>query len=277
MAAILVTGHRGYLGASIAARLAGAGHAVTGLAGRLEDLRPDSLAPDCVVHAAGALRDADPARIRRSNIEGTRALLAALAPPARIVYVSSRAVYGTSRPPRIVTEEAPAAPDDEYGWSKLEAETLVRASGHPFVILRPALLVGRGEGGAGRSFLSTFVDAARQGLPLRVLGGDQMVDPLFVGDAAGHVAALCGPGPWWGEVFNVAGERARVIDVARRVAARAALGCGRAPSVEVDPGAEPAGVLLDARKLAACSPYRTVTGLGEILDGLFDPRVPPSP
>jgi nucleoside-diphosphate-sugar epimerase len=276
MAQILVTGSHGYLGASTVARLTSAGHDVTCLAGRLADVQPARAAAEYVVHTAGALRDAAPDRITHTNVAGTRTLLAALAPATRVIFVSSRAVYGTPRPARIVTEDTPPTPDDPYGLSKLEAEALVEASGRPFIILRPTLLVGRGVSGDGRSFLNRFIDAAVRGLPLQVHGGEQLVDPIYVEDLAGHITAFCGPGPWWGEVFNVSGARVRLVDVARRIAELSALHCGRKPVIELHPRAEPAGVLLDARKLASFSPYRPVTPFDEILVALIRSRQPPS-
>ena len=114
-----------------------------------------------VVHSAawtgGAeLSDAEGLRV---NVEGTRNVLAAAqaAGVERFIYVSSVAVYGVNRAP-LIDESMPTPPVGQaYPDSKIAAERLVRESGLPYVIIRPASTygprgaawgrVGAGQGG----------------------------------------------------------------------------------------------------------------------------------
>ncbi len=142
---VLVTGSSGHIGGAISARLA-LRHQVVGL-----DLRPgpltslvgdicDSrlLAASCqgfeaVVHTASlhapdlGLRSVED--FRRTNIDGTRRLLAACgeAGISRFVYTSTTSLYGHALVPAgseavWVTEELGPEPRDIYDETKLEAE-----------------------------------------------------------------------------------------------------------------------------------------------------------
>jgi nucleoside-diphosphate-sugar epimerase len=140
---VLVTGGTGYVGRFIVAELRAAGHRVT-LLGRSEGAHPWTLAEtsprlppaDALVHAAldhapGAYRGGegdDPARFRRLNLDGTRALFDA-AGNMRIVFVSSRAVYGDHRRGETLREQDPPAPDTLYGEVKLAGETALAGRG----------------------------------------------------------------------------------------------------------------------------------------------------
>jgi nucleoside-diphosphate-sugar epimerase len=98
---------------------------------------------DAVLHLAALLPPAserDRALTMAVNVEGTRALLRALAtqaPAAHLVFSSSVCVYGdtSGSAPPVRAERAPA-PLDLYGESKATAETIVRGSGQPYSILR---------------------------------------------------------------------------------------------------------------------------------------------
>lgn len=133
---ILVTGATGQVGRFVTAALEAAGHRVIRL-GRGADAHPWDLgdpAPrlppaDALVHLAldhrpGAYRGGegdDPERFRRLNLEGSLRLFDA-AGPARIVFLSSRAVYGDHRRGGFLFEDDTPEPDSLYGKVKLAAE-----------------------------------------------------------------------------------------------------------------------------------------------------------
>jgi nucleoside-diphosphate-sugar epimerase len=122
---------------------------------------------DVVVHAAARVhvmsRDAasDLQAFRRVNVEGTRRLLdeAIDAGVRRFVLLSSVKVNGEVTPPgcRFAAGDEPR-PEDAYGVSKLEAETLVREklgeAGIEWVIVRPPLVYGPGVGANFRRLMS---------------------------------------------------------------------------------------------------------------------------
>ncbi|MCB1371014.1 MAG: NAD(P)-dependent oxidoreductase [Rhodobacteraceae bacterium] len=132
---VLVTGATGTVGRFVVPALAAAGHRVTTL-GRAGDLpwtladpAPRLPAADALVHLAlahvpGAFRGGegeDPEGFCRLNLDGSLRLFDAVG-PARIVFVSSRAVYGDQRRGETLRETDAPAPDSLYGRVKLEAE-----------------------------------------------------------------------------------------------------------------------------------------------------------
>ena len=133
---VLLTGATGTVGRFLLPALAAAGHRVTRL-GRhpsdhpwsLADPAPRLPAADALIHVAldhapGAFRGGeagDPARFRRLNLDGSLRLFDA-AGDARIVFLSSRAVYGDHRRGEILRETDPAAPSSLYGEIKRAAE-----------------------------------------------------------------------------------------------------------------------------------------------------------
>ena len=96
------------------------------------------VSPSAIIHLAAIIPPvcyARPALAHRVNVDATRYLVdaaAALPAPPRFVQASSVAAYGARNPHRIsdvLTADTPLRPSDIYGAHKVEAETLVRASG----------------------------------------------------------------------------------------------------------------------------------------------------
>jgi nucleoside-diphosphate-sugar epimerase len=101
---------------------------------------------DVLYHCAGETRDE--ARMRATNVDGTKNLLAAAAGRiGRWVQLSSVGAYGSPRS-GIVREDAPARPAGEYEVTKTEADEAVtgRSTAHRFthVVLRPCKIMGIG-------------------------------------------------------------------------------------------------------------------------------------
>jgi nucleoside-diphosphate-sugar epimerase len=152
---VLVTGAAGLIGSAVAASLR-PGHEVVGIdrrPGHGVDLLADIGDPidlrgfDAVVHVAALhapdVGRASDAEFRNVNVDATARLLdAALAAGAsRFVYTSSTSVYGHALEPAEgraawIDEKVEPEPRDIYDETKLQAETLVRASGLPGAILR---------------------------------------------------------------------------------------------------------------------------------------------
>jgi UDP-glucose 4-epimerase len=139
---VLVTGATGTVGRFVVPALGRAGHRVTAI-GRAGEIRwtladPATRLPpaDALVHLAlahhpGAYRGGegdDPETFRRLNLDGTLRLFDA-AGDARIVFLSSRAVYGDHRRGETLRETDAPVPDSLYGTVKLEAEHALGARG----------------------------------------------------------------------------------------------------------------------------------------------------
>lgn len=158
MVRILVTGHRGHVGAPVTAHLEHLGHDVVGFdradGDDLLDLGSVRRALDgcgAVVHAGALAHDTagSPEDIMAVNVLGTwHVLLAAEAAGAgRVVYFSSVQVFGIAEGERLpdyfpVDDAHPRRATRPYGLSKCLAEDLCAGftarTGIPSVALRPA-------------------------------------------------------------------------------------------------------------------------------------------
>ncbi len=194
----LVTGASGMLGTHVVKRLVAAGWDVRGLVrsrsstswvelcgaegvvGRLEDRCSISHAAsgcDAIFNAAAAIGPgADWAAFSRANVQGLEHVVAAAsATGARLVHVSSTAVFGRDRY-RVVPMDAsvplPTLPDhDAYGRSKQEGERVVlhaHGSGRVWAcVLRPPMMYGRYD----RQFVPRLGPWVERGLVPLVSGG----------------------------------------------------------------------------------------------------------
>src|SRR6185437_12106152 len=193
----LVTGATGMLGSYIVRGLLAEGYEVRALVrhpdaaawlgrmnvrlmrGDLADgasIRRAASGCDVVFHAAafiGPQSEWEP--FRAGNVEGTRRVLdACAASGARLVHVSSTAVYGDTRLMHPTVDEEtplPALPErDAYGRSKQEAERLVTDAhdrGHAWcTIVRPPTMYGERD----RQFVPRVVVMLRRGL-FPLMGG----------------------------------------------------------------------------------------------------------
>jgi len=150
------------------------------------------------------------------------------APRARIVYTSSRQVYG--RPQYLpVDEDHPVSPCDYNGVHKWAAECYHRLQavlyGQPAVALRLTNVYGPRQALQlpWQGFIATFVRRALQNEPIVVFGdGRQLRDMLYVDDAVealllAGLAPLPAEPPWF--VANVGGPAPLTLaEIARTVA-----------------------------------------------------------
>ena len=108
--------------------------------------------PDHVVHLAAIafVAHGDVGEMYRTNILGTRELLAALARlpsvPRSTLLVSSANIYGNARK-EVIDESTAAAPINDYGVTKVATELLAKlyADRLALITVRPFNYVGRGQ------------------------------------------------------------------------------------------------------------------------------------
>jgi uncharacterized protein YbjT (DUF2867 family) len=185
---LAITGGTGFVGSRLIDLAVGAGHQVRALT-RREQLARDGVTwvrgdldaigalaelcdgADAVIHVAGVVNAPDREGFAHGNITGTANMLAAAkgAGVRRFVHVSSLA----SREPQL----------SAYGWSKGEADKLVRASGLEWTIVRPPAIYGPGD----LEMLELF-RVARFGLALLPPGG--RISVIEVGDLGRLLLAL---------------------------------------------------------------------------------------
>lgn len=103
-----------------------------------------------VIHLAASVRALRTADLFAANAGGTRLLLAAAEPSARVILVSSLAAVGPSRDGRDTARPADrCSPCSAYGESKRQAELALVAdasrTGRSWLVLRPGVVYGAGD------------------------------------------------------------------------------------------------------------------------------------
>ena len=186
----------GYVGAALARALIAGGHEVVVLrrsaaepppgarAFRADLLAPGALdalpAAELVFYTAAADERSD-AAYRRAYVEGLARLIERLAraaaPPRRLVFTSSTAVYGQSAG-EWVDEASPTEPADFGGRRLLEGEALALGAPFPGTVLRLGGIYGPGR--------TSLIERARAG----VTGGPGYTNRIHRDDAAGALAHL---------------------------------------------------------------------------------------
>ena len=159
---VLVTGHRGFIGAEVAARLEQLGHDVIGFdrfeGDDLLDLaavRQAAGGCTAIVHLAALAHDTagSPEQIMAVNVLGTWHVLLAAEAAERVIYFSSGQVFGLAEGERLpdylpVDDQHPRRAMRAYGLSKCLAEDLCAGftarTGITSVALRPGWVWGPG-------------------------------------------------------------------------------------------------------------------------------------
>lgn len=186
---VFLTGAAGLIGGEIAARLLFAGHRVTALVHNNRDIRANNgtaaephevvtgdvsapmfgwdraefgrltRAADLLIHCAATVRfDLEDEAYARVNIGGAaNAVEFARAGAMPLLHVSTAYVCGTRDGQILERDPLPNSGfANGYEKSKAAAERLVRASGVPFAIARPSIVVGDSASGAIRQFDTTY-------------------------------------------------------------------------------------------------------------------------
>ena len=210
MARVLLTGSGGYLGQCLSQLLLSHGYEPVNLPGRLETLEPATLEVDAVIHCAVSRQNVfPPEQLNITNVTGMQRLLAALVRPTRIVFVSSRWVYGPlDQQP--CTEAFPPHPVTNYGQSKLQAEQLLTNSHHPAFIIRSSALFGAGVTRFGRTLLDQTLLNLVKHEPITLFTPDSLRDYVYVWDLANGIMQALSRFELWPACINLTGPRRSV-------------------------------------------------------------------
>jgi len=205
---VAITGANGFIGRHLARRFGERGWEVREVVrddferGQLGELFRGAV----VVHAAGATRAPTVAQLRESNVGLTERVIEAARSAAvtRVVYVSSLAAVGPSASrDQPVSEATPPSPVEPYGQSKLDAEQIVRDSGLPFTIVRPAAVYGPGDA----DFLQLF-RVARRGLAVPPANRLQWISIIHVGDLVDALMSVAETDEAVGRVYCLGNQTA---------------------------------------------------------------------
>ena len=263
---VAITGGAGFLGLHLSRRLLADGHEVrtfdtaplddAELERSVEELRGDirdaaavgraCAGVDVIIHAAAALPiKATRAGIRSVNVDGTANVLES-AGDARVVFISSTAVYG-------VPEKHPIEEDDPlvgvgfYGESKIDAERLCRVARAETVIIRPKTFIGPERLGV----FEILFDWIREGRRIYTLGsGENRYQLLAVEDLVDAIVrAAAAPGAAR-QTFNVGAKEFGTVKHDLQALIDHAGSSSRLQPIPI----KPAEVILRALELAHVSP-----------------------
>jgi UDP-glucose 4-epimerase len=255
---VLVTGGLGFIGSNLIIRLSALGARLTvidslveGCGGNIENLRPppESIRikiadikdvhcfvaelerPDVIFNLAGEVSHSAsmeaPMRDLQLNTLSQLAFLTTCVgcfPGVRIVYASTRQVYGVSSilP---VTEDRPIQPVDFNGVHKFAASAyhllLSNIGKIDAIVLRLTNVYGprMALNIKGQGFLSAYLNNALAGQPIQIRGsGRQLRDPVHVSDVV-DAFLLSGLASGTSRVFNIGGPEALEIQQIAKIAA----------------------------------------------------------
>ncbi len=218
---VLVTGASGLLGRELVCAYQARGARVVACDSTALDVtdaagvsdRIGSEAPDLVLHCAAYTAvdqaESEPERAFAINVGGAQNVTRACAATgAHLVYFSTDFVFdGCSETPYRTDDEP--HPLSVYGRSKLAGEEAVACAGATWATVRSGWLFGA----AGANFVSTILERARSGVPLRVVD-DQRGSPTWARDLAETTAELVDIGAT-GLVHVTNGGRATWYELAR--------------------------------------------------------------
>jgi nucleoside-diphosphate-sugar epimerase len=204
---VLVTGATGFVGRATCTELLDRGHEVTALVRRPGSEPPGTegvagdiaahdtrlaravadAAPDAIVHLAAEIASQrNAAKIRETNVEGTRRLIEAAnaaGTDPKVVFCST-VVTGEAHG-ALLEPDKPLPVETPYGHSKQEGERIVAESGLPYAIVRPSHVYG-----SGGWYAEEFVKRLRQPGRFAVIGrGDNWWDVIRVEDVASALVA----------------------------------------------------------------------------------------
>lgn len=174
--------------------------------------------PSVIVHLAamtGIMACArSPEESFRTNVYGTYSLARAITDAelgAKLIFASSREVYGeTADDP--TSEEDPCVPNNVYGMTKLLGEQVIKwvssKLGVPYTILRFTNLYGPG---GDKYAPCVFIRRALRGEDIEIMGGDQIVNLVYIDDAVRALEVCMDTTDADREAFNLGSEESMTV------------------------------------------------------------------
>ncbi|HEX6430906.1 MAG TPA: SDR family oxidoreductase [Niastella sp.] len=148
--------------------------------------------PDVVVHAAAMTQVDDcelrPQQCERINVQGTSQVLTdAETFSSHFIFISTDFVFDGEK--GNYSEEEDTKPISLYGFSKLQAESMVQTSTIPFAIVRTCLVYGNLLKGTRSNIVSWVKESLEQGKTIQVVS-DQLRTPTYVEDLVKGIALI---------------------------------------------------------------------------------------
>lgn len=225
--------------------------------------------PDVVVHAAAMTNVDDcelqPEQCERINVQGTAQILTdAETFSGHFIFISTDFVFDGEQ--GNYKEEDDTLPISLYGFSKLQAESMVQTSDIPFAIVRTCLVYGNLLKGTRSNIVSWVKESLEQGKTIQVVS-DQLRTPTYVEDLAKGIALIIEKKATG--IYHISGKDwLTPYDIALKTAAKFNLDAGKIVKVDAStfkqPGRRPmkTGFVIEkARKELGYEPITFDEGL----------------
>jgi dTDP-4-dehydrorhamnose reductase len=229
--------------------------------------------PDIVVHAAAMTQVDDcelrPQHCERINVQGTSQVLTdAETFSSHFIYISTDFVFDGEQ--GNYAEEDDTKPISLYGFSKLQAESMVQTSTIPFAIVRTCLVYGNLLQGTCSNIVSWVKENLEQGKTIKVVS-DQVRTPTYVEDLAKGILLIIEKKATG--IYHISGKDwLTPYDIALKTAAKFNLDAGKIVKVDAStfkqPGRRPlkTGFIIEkARKELGYEPISFDEGLDKLI------------
>lgn len=200
--------------------------------------------PDVVVHAAAMTQVDDcelrPQQCERINVQGTSQVLTdAETFSSHFIYISTDFVFDGEQ--GNYAEEDDTKPISLYGFTKLQAESMVQTSTIPFAIVRTCLVYGNLLKGTRSNIVSWVKESLEQGKTIQVVS-DHLRTPTYVEDLAKGIALIIEKKATG--IYHISGKDwLTPYDIALKTAAKYNLDAGKIVKVDAatfkQPGRRP--------------------------------------
>jgi dihydroflavonol-4-reductase len=144
---------------------------------------------DVVIHLAGVVAAEKLEDYDATNHRAVRDLVDCLSrqrwAPKRLLFASSLAAMGPSKPGQPWVESDPPKPVEAYGIAKAKAEIVVQCAPFPTTAFRPPLVFGPHD-----EATLTFFKAARSGVGMRIAGPPQELSFVDIRDLVQAIALM---------------------------------------------------------------------------------------
>ncbi len=168
--------------------------------------------PSVAVHLAALTGvekcNRDPSLAFSVNVYGSyNVIMGSANAGAKLVFISSREVYGEGTSPR-TSEDNPFAPNNLYGITKALGERLIQWAnlklGLKFSVLRLTNVYGPG----GQQYnVQAMIRNAFQDAAIPLLGGAQLMNLVYVGDVATAIVRCLTDTTTTNETFNIGSDQ----------------------------------------------------------------------
>jgi nucleoside-diphosphate-sugar epimerase len=153
------------------------------------------------------------------NVYGTfNVVMAAMKTNSRLIFASSREVYGETVG-EVTTEDTPLLPNNVYGLTKFFGEKIVTWSESKCELDNTILRFTNVYGPRGDNYgVQKIIKKALQGEKIQVLGGNQIINPVYVDDVVRAISMALENKLAKKEIFNVGShDNVRLSDLIHKI------------------------------------------------------------